>query len=65
MADSNLPCVGKIYNDCYQLQELLKKLRWLTGSRLKAVEDIITKRWDMMTNPLILATYALDPEYLA
>ena len=61
MADSNLPCVGKIYNGCYQL---LKKLRWLTGSRLKAVEDIITKRWDMMTNPLILAAYALDPEYL-
>ena len=32
-------------------------------TELKEVLAIIGKRWDMLTSPLILAAYAVDPEY--
>lgn len=62
MADSNQPTTGKMYHECYELQEHIGQLDMDEDDR-QAVTDAFRARWDMLHSDLHAAGYVLDPEY--
>lgn len=63
MADSNVPCTGKVYYMMSALHESLIDIGLDTDMEF-AIEEIIAERWEFLHNDVYSAAYALDPEYL-
>ena len=65
MADADVPSIGKIYWQCYQLQQHVENFTGLPPTRRKQVEQIVRKRWEMLHGVIHAAGYVLDPEFQA
>jgi hypothetical protein len=66
--DTNMPCLGDVYESIDSMLERTRKIIKVNGDDplelfYHEVKDIVTKRWNKMTTPLHLLTYALHPKY--
>ena len=65
MADSDVPSVGKIYWQCYQLQQHVQSFTDVSTAKRKQVEGPVLKRWAMLHSVMHAAGYVLDPKFQA
>lgn len=63
LADSDKPCTGKIYWNCFLIQEHIKSFKGLPPSSLQPLERAVAARWVDLHSPLHSVAYMLDPEY--
>ncbi len=63
MADADAPVTGKIYWQCYQLQQHVQSVQEISAAKRKEVEQLVTKRWEMLHSVMHAAGYVLDPEF--
>ena len=63
MADSNQATTGKLYHECFELQEHISNLE-LDDDEKAQVSEAFTARWNMLHSPLHAAGYVLDPEFV-
>ena len=64
LADSNVPCCGKIYNGCFQLEQGIDKISTISAAKRKEIKLLVSDRWEMLAIDIQRAAYLLDPELL-
>ena len=64
LADSNVPCCGKIYNGCFQLEKGVDQISTISAAKRKEIKLLVSARWEMLTTDIQRAAYLLDPEFL-
>ena len=63
MADGNIPCAGKIYHECWKVQQTLEASAGLSALQKWPLLAAWRRRWDMLHIDLHSAAYMLDPEF--
>ena len=68
MFDTYMPNLREVYEG---IDSMIEKIRMVINAKendsdeifYREVKDILTKRWNKMTNPLHLLAYAVNPKY--